>query len=184
MGYAIAEVCAAEGAEVILVSGPVDLDPVHPNITRIPVVSAAEMYDACMDHFKHCDIGIMAAAVADFTPSVLSGTKVKRGKDSLDIRLVPTNDIAAELGKMKNNSQLLIGFALETDQEMENATSKLRRKNLDMIVLNSLRDEGAGFGTDTNKITIIDKNNNIDIFELKSKTEVARDIVDAILRIS
>lgn len=182
MGYALAAACAKEGARVILISGPVSLEPGPTSIQIIRVNTASEMYNACMDHFQNMDIAILTAAVADFTPESPELSKIKREKDKLNLILVPTKDIAAELGKRKTKTQILVGFALETDNELENAQSKLSRKNLDIIVLNSLKDAGAGFGTDTNKVTIIDKNNIIDKFELKSKDEVASDIIDSILR--
>ena len=142
--------------------------------------TAEEMYEAAVKEFKTADIAVLAAAVSDFSPEITSSSKVKRGRDDLNLRLKPTRDIAASLGKMKTRHQLVAGFALETDNEMENAIAKLKKKNLDFIVLNSLKDEGAGFQTDTNKVTIIDKNNIINKFELKSKTEVAFDIVEKI----
>ncbi len=180
MGYAIAEACAELGAEVILVSGPVNIRAFHPSITTIPVETASEMYEAAVEAFKNTDIAILTAAVSDFTPETSFTKKVKRGDDDLTLRMKPTKDIAAELGRMKKDQQFIVGFALETDHEMENARRKLEVKNLDFIVLNSLNDEGAGFQTDTNRITIIDKNNIINKFELKSKKEVALDIVGKI----
>lgn len=181
MGYAIASELVACGAKVTLVSGPVNITNTHPQISVIQVESAAEMFDQCLTFFPESDGAVMCAAVADFTPVNYSGSKIKRGKDDLTIQLQPTKDIAAELGKIKSNSQILVGFALETNDELNNAGSKLRRKRLDFIVLNSMNDAGAGFGVDTNKITIIDKDNNQTLFELKSKTEVATDIVDRII---
>jgi phosphopantothenoylcysteine decarboxylase/phosphopantothenate--cysteine ligase len=181
MGIAIADAAAEYGADVELVLGPVDILPENSSVKVINVTSAETMADECKKHFPLCDIAILAAAVADFTPEIISGKKVKRGSNDLSIKLKPTTDIAAELGRMKKKRQLLVGFALETDNELENAISKLKRKNLDIIVLNSLKDKGAGFGFDTNRITIIDSNNNIDKFELKSKKEAARDIFDKII---
>jgi len=180
MGYAIAEGCAQLGAEVILVSGPVNIKAVHPAIKVIPVETAGEMFQAAKANFSSVDVAVLSAAVADFSPEETFSSKVKRGNNDLTLKLKPTSDIAAALGLMKNRHQLLVGFALETDNEMENARRKLAKKNLDFIVLNSLKDEGAGFQTDTNKITIIDKNNIINKFELKSKTDVAVDIVEKI----
>lgn len=177
MGYAIAEAIAEEGAEVILVSGPVSVSAFHPNIRIVSVTTAREMYHSCHQYFPEASVAIMAAAVADFTPETTISRKVKREKDDWILTLKPTRDIAGSLGEMKRKNQLLVGFALETDNELENAISKLKRKNFDLIVLNSLQDRGAGFQTDTNKVTLIDKNNNIDTFELKSKTDVAKDIV-------
>jgi len=181
MGYAIAETCADMDAEVILISGPVNISLQHKNIIIIPVHTAEEMFITAVEHFSSCNISILSAAVADFSPEKTLSSKIKREKEDMQLNLKPTKDIAAELGLLKKKNQILCGFALETDNEIENAKKKLKKKNLDMIVLNSLQDEGAGFGTDTNKITIIDKNNNIDKFELKSKKEVALDIVNKII---
>lgn len=178
MGYAIAEELAEQGAEVILVSGPVTVFTRKKGVRVIPVKSTKEMYDACVQYFPHCDGAVMAAAVADFTPANPVSAKTKRGKENWNLELTPTCDIAGDLGKMKKSNQLLAGFALETNDELENAKKKLGRKNLDFIVLNSLNDKGAGFGGDTNKITIIGKNNNQQHFELKTKKEVAADIVE------
>ncbi len=177
MGYAIAEQLAAQGAQVTLVSGPVSVTTQKKGIKVISVESAAEMFAESTKHFPICDGAVMCAAVADFTPAVKEEQKTKRGKDNWSIELQPTKDIAAELGRMKSAKQLLAGFALETNNELENAQRKLTNKNLDFIVLNSLNDKGAGFGGDTNKITIIDKDNKREDFELKIKTEVAKDIV-------
>ena len=183
MGYAIAEELADNGAEVILISGPVSLSPINKNITKVNVKSAQEMYDASIKHFYKADGAIMAAAVADFTPISSNDNKLKRGKDNLNIELKPTKDIARELGKIKKNNQFLVGFALETNNEIENAKQKIINKNLDFIVLNSLKDKGSGFQFDTNKITIIDKNNKIEKFELKLKINVAKDIVNKIIKL-
>lgn len=177
MGYALAEACASRGAEVVLVSGPVTLQTVHPNIQRIDVESAAEMHRAAADAFKDADVGILCAAVADFTPEQVADQKIKREKDDLVLRLKPTCDIAASLGKEKRSDQLLVGFALETCDEVSHAQDKLARKNFDFIVLNSLNDKGAGFRSDTNKITIIDRTEAVS-YPLKRKQEVAEDIVD------
>lgn len=177
MGYALAEACASRGAEVVLVSGPVTLQTVHPNIHRIDVENAAEMHRATADAFKDADAGILCAAVADFTPEQVADQKIKRGKDDLVLRLKPTCDIAASLGKEKRPDQLLVGFALETCDEVSHAQDKLARKNFDFIVLNSLNDKGAGFRCDTNKITIIDRAEAVP-YPLKRKQEVAEDIVD------
>lgn len=181
MGFAIAEACANEGADVVLVTGPVSLEIKNKTITLIRVQTAAEMYSECMKHFSGCKAAILSAAVADFSPAETLSKKVKREKADWSIVVKPTKDIAAELGSLKKDNQVLVGFALETNNELENAKDKLKRKNLDFIVLNSLNDAGAGFGTDTNKISIIDKNNNIDNFELKSKQEVAVDIVNKLI---
>lgn len=181
MGFAIAEELAKRGAMVILVSGPVSIKPVHPNIQLIKVASAKEMYEACVSRFPHMNAAILSAAVADFTPVNPSSKKVKREKENYTLELKPTTDIAAELGKLKKDTQILVGFALETNDELANAQKKLQSKKLDFIVLNSLNDPGAGFQVDTNKITIIDHSNNIQKFELKSKTEVATDIVNKLV---
>jgi len=181
MGYAIANKLAESGAKVTIVSGPVQIKITHPEITVISVESAEEMKQECLRVFPEVDGAVMCAAVADFTPENYSPTKVKRGKDDLMIKLKPTTDIAGSLGGLKTARQLLVGFALETNDELENAYAKLAKKNLDFIVLNSMNDKGAGFGVDTNKITMIDKDNNQTFFELKSKTEVASDIVDRII---
>ena len=177
MGYALAEECAARGAEVTLVSGPVNLSVNHPNINRIDVESAEQMYNACMSHYPTSDAGILCAAVADFTPECVANKKIKREKDDLTLNLRPTHDIAAALGKIKTDSQLLVGFALETNDETAHAQDKLKRKNFDFIVLNSLNDKGAGFRCDTNKITIIDSG-KAEEYPLKTKKEVAADIID------
>ncbi len=184
MGYAIAEACASQGAEVTLVSGPVNIRPVHPAIRVVPVETAAQMYEAATGGFRTADIAILSAAVADFLPESIHTRKMKRTSGEMNLRLKPTRDIAASLGEMKKDTQILVGFALETDNEVANALEKLKKKNLDCIVLNSLNDEGAGFQTDTNRITIIDRNNIIYKFELKSKREVANDIVDKIIELS
>lgn len=182
MGYALAEECAARGAEVTLVSGPVQIKAKHPNIKTISVTSAGEMFEAASGEFDSANITILCAAVADFRPETQADEKIKREKDDLVIRLKPTQDIAANLGARKRDDQILVGFALETNNEAENAQGKLQRKNLDFIVLNSLKDANACFGYDTNKITIIEKNGTIKAFELKSKTEVAKDIIDNICK--
>jgi phosphopantothenoylcysteine decarboxylase / phosphopantothenate---cysteine ligase len=181
MGVALADAAIDYGAEVYLVLGPVAVFPKNKNVNVINVVSARDMTKECQRLFGKCDIAILAAAVADFTPEAVSDKKIKREDNDLIIRLKPTVDIAAMLGKARRPGQILAGFALETDNELENAKGKLSRKNLDIIVLNSLREKGAGFGHDTNRITIIDRNNNIDKFELKSKEEAARDILDKIV---
>ena len=180
MGFALAETCAEQGAEVTLVSGPVMLQTNHPNIHRIDVESANEMYEAATKHFPKADIAILCAAVADFTPKSTADKKIKRKGDDLTIMLQPTQDIAAALGATKKKKQVLVGFALETDNELNNAKDKMKRKNFDFIVLNSLQDKGAGFRVDTNKVTIIDKHNGITAYDTKSKKEVAKDIIEAI----
>ncbi len=181
MGYAIAEALVDEGARVTLISGPVTVSTNKKNIKIIQVESAAEMFSECVALFPNIDGAIMSAAVADFTPAKVERQKAKRGKTNWELSLEPTQDIAKKLGELKNDNQLLVGFALETVDEKENALKKLISKNLDFIVLNSLNDAGAGFGVDTNKITIIDKYNNQEDFELKSKKEVAHDIVQKII---
>lgn len=177
MGYAIAEEAARLGAEVFLVSGPTHLTLNNASIKKIAVTSAEEMYHACHKLFSQVDLAILAAAVADFKPKLKATQKIKKDQATLTIELEPTFDILASLGKIKKN-QLLVGFALETQNELENAKKKLNKKNLDFIVLNSLNDDGAGFGSNTNKICIIDRNEKIKRFELKSKTEVAKDILN------
>lgn len=177
MGYALAEACAARGASVTLVSGPVSLTANHPNIRLVRVESAEEMYHAATEAYRQADAGILCAAVADFTPTSPAEMKIKREKDDLQLSLKPTRDIAETLGKQKRKEQLLVGFALETNDETAHAQDKLQRKNLDFIVLNSLNDKGAGFQHDTNKITIIDRTGATP-YPLKTKREVAEDIID------
>ena len=177
MGFALAEACAMGGAEVTLIAGPVQLKTVNSRITRIDVTSADEMYTEAIERFPQVDGAILSAAVADFKPAHQLENKLKRGKDKLIVEFVPNPDIACKLGEMKTENQFLVGFALETNDEELNARGKMERKNFDLIVLNSLNDEHAGFGYDTNKITILDRNGYKREYELKSKTEVARDIV-------
>lgn len=176
MGFALAEECAARGAEVTLIAGPVSLVTEHPNIKRIDVKSAHQMYEAAMENFPGSDAAILCAAVADFTPAQVSDTKIKR-KGDMTITLKPTEDIAAALGAIKRPDQRMVGFALETDHEADNAQGKLERKNLDFIVLNSLNDKGAGFGYDTNKVTLIDRKGSQEL-PLQSKKNVAKAIID------
>lgn len=180
MGFEIARAAAKLGAEVILISGPTQLTVSHPNITLVRVTSADQMYDAAQLHFPSSDVAILSAAVSDYKPKTIVDQKIKKKDQNLQIELVPTPDILASLGKIKKH-QFLVGFALETNDEVENAKGKLTRKNLDLIVLNSLNDSGAGFGTPTNKITLIDKSLSVKPFSLKSKAEVAMDILQAIL---
>ena len=180
MGFAIAEELASRGAHVQLIAGPTHLSKIHPGIEINPVVSAEQMYSACLEKSGEQDIMVMAAAVADFTPQKSHGQKIKKNGKEMELKLEPTQDILKELGKQKNQDQVLVGFALETENELKNAQTKLKKKNLDMVVLNSLNDDGAGFETDTNKITIIHKDNEFINFELKSKEMVAIDIVDQI----
>jgi len=184
MGIALANASVHYGASVELVLGPVDSIPIDPKVKVVNVTTAANMTDECVNRFSTCDIAILAAAVADYTPAVVEKNKIKKEKQDESqyiLKLKATTDIAATLGKSKKANQILAGFALETDMELENAGKKLEKKNFDLIILNSLRDQGAGFGHDTNKITIIDKNNIINKFELKSKEEAARDILDKIV---
>ncbi len=176
MGFELAKVAANLGAEVILITGPTKETLSHAQITVVPVVSAQEMYVAAHEHFASVNAAICAAAVADYTPKEVATQKIKKKTDSFTIALKKTKDILASLGDIKQQ-QVLVGFALETENEIENAKGKLQRKNLDFIVLNSLQDKGAGFGTPTNKISIIDKNQSQTNFNLKSKSEVAHDII-------
>ena len=183
MGLALAQTCARYGARVELVCGPIQQAlPPTPGIRRTDVESAAQMYEACMRLFPGCDAGILCAAVADYTPSQVADDKIKREGDALVLRLNPTRDIAQAMGRIKKPAQRLVGFALETSHEMENACRKLEKKNLDFIVLNSLQDAGAGFRHDTNKITIVSRQGQ-KAFSLKEKSEVARDIVDQLVSI-
>ena len=179
MGYALAEECAERGAEVELVSGPVSINLNRANMHITKVESAAQMYAAAVNAFPKTDIAILCAAVADFTPRETKDVKIKREKGDMAIQLVPTKDIAAELGRMKKESQFMVGFALETNDETNNAINKLKAKKLDFIVLNSLNDKGAGFSVDTNKITIISDTSKYE-YPLKPKREVAKDIIDKI----
>lgn len=181
MGFSIALEAAKKGAKVELITGPTAQKISHPQISRIDVTSSQEMLDACLSSFKQSDITIMSAAVADYRPKEVSNQKIKKLNNTLNIDLEPTVDILKMLGNLKSSDQFLCGFALETENEELNAQNKLLNKNLDMIVLNSLRDEGAGFKYDTNKISILDKNNKFHKFELKSKVDVAQDIIDFII---
>ena len=179
MGFALANVCAEQGAEVTLITGPVSQKTTYPNIKRIDVESAEAMYQAAFTAFADADAAILSAAVADFRPASPMDTKIKRESgQELTLHLLPNPDIAAALGRIKKEKQILVGFALETDDEAHHAQDKLKRKNLDFIVLNSLRDKGAGFSHDTNKITIIHKSGESVAYPLKSKQEVAADIVN------
>ncbi len=180
MGNAIALELARQGAQVHLISGPVASYPSHPNIEIHKVVSASQMFEMSTSVFPGCHLGILAAAVADFTPENVAAEKIKRQGVELVLKLKPTQDIAARLGELKKPNQLLVGFALETTNELENAKGKLERKNLDMIVLNSMNDPGAGFGVDTNKVTFIKRDGSVLPFDVKSKEKVAVDIVDAV----
>ncbi len=181
MGFALAEEATKRGAEVTIVTGPTKIETSNPSIKRVDVESAAQMKQECVKIFPAVDIAIMAAAVSDYTPKNVADSKMKRAGDNLMLELKPTTDIAALLGKQKSSSQVVVGFALETNNAKNSAADKLKRKNLDFIVLNSLEDEGAGFMGDTNKISIINRDNKLMEFPLKSKQEVAVDIVDFLL---
>lgn len=181
MGYAIAETLANLGASVTLVSGPTNLTLQHPNIRIIRTTSASEMADVCIKTFPSANIAVLSAAVADYRPATAATQKIKKSGSAMTLELTQTQDIAATLGQSKKDNQLLVGFALETENERANAEKKLISKNFDLIVLNSLNDKGAGFASDTNKISILDKQNRFIDFPLKSKQEVARDIVNTIL---
>jgi len=180
MGFSIADELAKNGAIVTLIAGPVSLEMNLHGVKRIDVMSADEMFEACMIEKESAEIIIMAAAVADYMPSEISSTKLKKSGSELGIKLIPTRDILAELGQKKKSGQLLVGFALETDHEEENARKKLSEKNLDLIILNSLRESGAGFKSPTNKISVLYKTGQVQHFPLKSKKEVAQDIIEII----
>ncbi|MBR4644735.1 MAG: bifunctional phosphopantothenoylcysteine decarboxylase/phosphopantothenate--cysteine ligase CoaBC [Bacteroidaceae bacterium] len=182
MGIALAEECASRGAQVELICGPVSIKTSHPNIKRINVESAEQMYKAATETFPNMNAAILCAAVADFTPSSVADNKIKREGNKLVLELSPTKDIAKALGQMKKQNQVMVGFALETNDEENHAKEKLQKKNLDFIVLNSLQDDGAGFQHDTNKITLIDQGGETR-FPLKTKREVAKDIVDKLVTI-
>jgi phosphopantothenoylcysteine decarboxylase/phosphopantothenate--cysteine ligase len=183
MGISIAEALAERGAEVILILGPSKLKTDHPSVLTLRVESAQQMYEASMVHFPQCQAAILAAAVADYRPKHVSDVKIKKKEGDMSIDLEKTPDIAAALGQQKKEGQILVGFALETNNELDNAISKLKRKNLDFIVLNSLRDSGAGFSHDTNKVSIIFDENHVKEFELKNKDDVAQDIVNELVRL-
>ncbi len=182
MGIALAEECARRGANVELICGPVSIKTSHPNIHRTDVESAAQMYKAATETFPNADAAILCAAVADFTPANVADNKIKREGNKLTLELTPTQDIAKALGQMKKENQVMVGFALETYDEENHAKEKLQKKNLDFIVLNSLQDDGAGFQHNTNKVTLIDKEGE-EKFPLKSKKEVAKDIVNKLVTI-
>lgn len=182
MGIAIAEKFAERGHSVTLILGATHLRASVKAINTITVQTAAEMYDACAQYFQQADVIVFAAAVADYTPQDVSPVKIKKKENEFTIRLVKTKDIAGELGKTKRSGQTIVGFALETDNEETNALEKLKKKNFDFVVLNSMRDAGAGFQHDTNRITIIDKYGTETKFALKSKPEVANDIYDYTLK--
>ncbi len=181
MGFALAKAAADLGANVILISGPSHEQLTHSNVKRIDVVSAEQMYEATHRYFSESQIAIFSAAVSDFTPKVVSSQKIKKKQSDMEVALVPTKDILASVGGIKKD-QYLVGFALETENEIKNAKEKIQKKNLDLIVLNSLQDKGAGFKSDTNKVTLIDNSGQIQSFELKSKQEVASDIFNEILK--
>lgn len=181
MGFALAEGFANEGADVTLICGPTSLITINKNIRRIDITSAEELYEAAIKEFEATDIAILSAAVADYRPDKIASQKIKKSEAVPLIHLIPTKDTLFELGKLKKENQLLVGFALETENEIENAKKKIKNKNLDLIVLNSLNDKGAGFKNDTNKVTIIDKYNNSREFQLKTKQEVAQDILNTLL---
>jgi phosphopantothenoylcysteine decarboxylase/phosphopantothenate--cysteine ligase len=178
MGYSIAQELAYNGAEVVLVSGPVNIKIDHPNIERINVTHADEMLAAAKKVYKKCQIAIFSAAVSDYKPAGKAAQKIKKESDRFNLQMKKNPDIAFELGKIKKNNQINVGFALETENEIENASLKLKKKNFDFIVMNSLRDEGAGFAVNTNKVEIIDASGMRKSFGLKSKEEVAKDIID------
>jgi phosphopantothenoylcysteine decarboxylase/phosphopantothenate--cysteine ligase len=177
MGYAIAEYCLQAGAFVTLVSGPVCLQLRHPQLTVVKVSSANEMWQACQQHFDIIDMAIFAAAVADYRPEMVAAQKIKKQADTFIIKMVKNVDIACEFGKVKKVSQVAVGFALETENELVHATIKLKKKNFDMVVLNSVNDANATFGFDTNKITIVKNDGSITPYALKNKSLVAEDIV-------
>lgn len=181
MGFELAKKLRANGADVTLIAGPTCLHVADPTIHRIDVVSANEMLLACQEQFSNADIFVMAAAVADYRPKHPADQKIKKKDDELTIELERTTDILKSLGQLKRDQQILVGFALETNNELENAKGKLKSKNLDLVILNSLNNHGAGFAFDTNQITMIDRNDNISNFELKSKSDVATDIVEKII---
>ena len=183
MGMAIAKSIANKGGEVNLIMGPSSVICKHPNINRVDVVNAQQMFDATVKYFEQSDVAIMSAAVSDYKPTEIVNHKIKKSESKLELQLESTKDILHFLGTKKNQNQLLIGFALETDNEEQNAKEKIKNKNLDFIVLNSLNDSGAGFKHDTNKITIIDKNNKMDRYELKPKNLVAEDIVNYLIKL-
>ena len=181
MGFAIAESLATKGASVKLIAGPTHLNTKNCNIERIDVKSAEQMYNATVKEFEKADAAILSAAVADYTPKNVFSQKVKKADNVLNIELQPTKDILAQLGRMKTDKQTLVGFALETNDEENNAKQKLSKKNLDFIVLNSLNDKNACFGFDTNKVTIIDSNGKMIKTDLKSKSEIAEDVVSKLI---
>ncbi len=182
MGYAIADLAAARGAEVVLVTGPTSLKITRNGIQRLEVMSAREMLKEVQENWDSCDIGIFAAAVADYRPVIIADEKIKKKEETLNIELTKNPDILKWAGEHKRLNQVLVGFALETSDVLQNGESKLNSKNLNLIVMNTLQDEGAGFAGDTNKVSILDDRNNLTSFELKSKSEVAGDILDTVMK--
>ena len=183
MGYAITVAFLEKGYRVVLVSGPVNLTLTHPDLTVVNVSSADEMFEACKPWFKSLQVAVFAAAVADYKPAQILNQKMKKSADAFDLKMVKNVDIAYEFGKIKSNNQVAIGFALETNDEEQNALKKLTKKNLDLVVLNSTQDKEATFGFDTNKITIINRNLKFNALPLKTKTEAGRDIAYAALQL-
>jgi len=183
MGFSIAENMADKGASVILISGPTQLNAKNKNIKLTKVTSADEMYEKALNVFPKIDIAVLAAAVADYAPVNRAENKIRKNNQEITVKMRKTKDTAAALGKNKKSNQIIVGFALETENGLEHAQQKLKKKNFDLIVLNSLNDKGAGFGHDTNKITIIHKNNKTREFELRSKEEVAEDIVGELVKL-
>lgn len=182
MGYALAEVFAELGADVDLVSGPVSIEAKHPGIKVHPAGSAAEMFNLASELVKGCQVAVFTAAVADFTPAEVRDHKLKRGKEDMEIRLKPTRDIAAELGRQKKKGQFFVGFALETENGLENARLKLEKKNLDLVILNMAGEQGAGFGGDTNRVIMLDRSGGVHEYGLKPKRQVALDIVERVIK--
>ena len=183
MGFAIAEYCLNQGAKVTLICGPTAMNLKHENLTLIPLNTAVEMLDAVQSVWDNMDIGIFSAAVADYRPKNVVNEKIKKNDDSLVIEFIKNPDVLAWAGSVKKEKQILVGFALETNDMLANSKAKLERKNLDLIVMNNLSDEGAGFAGDTNKISLFDNHNNLTNFELKSKSEVAKDIVEYLINL-
>ena len=183
MGYAIANQASAMGAEVVLISGPTADLKVQPGVKKFDVVTGEEMFHTVLEHFDDCDTVICCAAVADFKPAIEARHKIKNKTSSFSLDLSPTRDIVAHLGQIKKD-QFLVGFALETQEALANAKSKLEKKNLDLIVLNSLEDKGVAFGSDSNKVTLIDRDGTITPFDLKAKEFVAKDLVDYLINVN
>ena len=183
MGFALAEICLAKAWEVTLICGPTNLDLAHPNLTIIPVISAEEMLLAVQENWKNADIGIFSAAVSDYRPEKLESQKIKKTEKTINLQLLKNPDIISWASENRGAKQFVVGFALETNNALEFALNKLESKKMDMIVLNSMEDEEAGFKKETNKITILDKNKGKYAFPAKSKREVANDIIDTILKL-